>query len=319
MLLNHLLLLLLGLLGLWLGSELITVGASKIAKKMGLSETFIGLTVLAIGTDFPEIVVAFTGAGEKLQGHDTTGLVIGNIVGSTMSQISLVLGFAGLLKVFKMKKQDTMRNGLTLVIVTLLLFLLSLDGLISQIDGAILLSVYLVYFFSLQKTNQLGFFRKKLTSHRKKKINLGWPLAKLIIGLIIVAQASHVVVDNGVTIAHSLGVSQLLVGVLLIGIGTSLPELIVSLSAVLKGANGLSIGNLIGSNLIDVCLALGGSAMVGGWSIQRHIATFDLAYLLFTTVIVVLFLLTKQTLERKESSLILSLYVVYAVLKVIGF
>ena len=126
-------------------------------------------------------------------------------------------------------------------------------------------------------------------------------------------------VENGANIATELGVSQMIVGVILIGLGTSLPELVVSISALIKGANGLSVGNLIGSNLIDIAIALGGSAMISGWQIERSIATFDLAYLLFTSVVVVLFLLTKGTLERKESFLIMSLYIIYISLKALGF
>ena len=316
MLVHQLLFVFLGILGLWLGSELITTGATKIARRFGLSETFIGLTILAIGTDFPEIMVAMTGAVDQLHGEEMTGLVVGNIVGSNMSQISLVLGIAGLLKVFKMKKNEVMHNGMMLIASTLTLLLLSLDGRLSRVDGLILVSFYVAYFFSLKQKSGLSIVKGKI---KRFKGNNFKSFLKIVIGLVILAQASHWVVENAATIATQLGVSQMIVGVILIGLGTSLPELVVSISALTKGANGLSVGNLIGSNLIDISIALGGSAIIGGWQIERSIATFDLAYLLFTSVVVVLFLLTKESLERKESFLILSLYLVYVSLKGLGF
>lgn len=320
MLLHHSLMFFLGLIGLWLGSELITNSATVIAKRMGLSETFIGLTILALGTDFPEIMVAVTGAVEQLGGVDTAGLVVGNVVGSSMSQIALVMGLSGLLKVFKMRKKEVVRNGLMLVVTTLMLFILGLDGLISRTDGLILVVFYLAYFFSLQKKSTLSRIKGKI---RRMKLKISGhsfkPLVKLGLGLLIIVIASEWVIDHGTDIASILGVSQMIVGVIMIGLGTSLPELVVSISAVFKGANGLSIGNLIGSNLVDITIALGGSAMIGGWQVSRSIATFDLAYLLFTSVVVVLFLLTKRTLERKESFIMVSLYGVYVSLKILGY
>ncbi len=317
MLVHHLLIFVAGLFGLWLGSELIVKGATVIAKRMGLSETFIGMTILAFGTDFPEIMVAMTGAIEQQQGINTSGLVVGNIVGSNMSQISLVLGVSGLLRVLKAEKNETVKNGLMLIASTFLVLVLSLDGFISPTDGLILLVFYLGYFFSLQQKTKISKLKGSFRRFLKPKSVA--PLLKLGIGLFILAQASDLVVDSGIEIAQLMGLSQMIVGVLMIGLGTSLPELVVSVSAVIKGSGGLSIGNIIGSNIIDLLVALGGSAVIGGWTVTRGIATFDFAYLLFTSVVVVLFLLTKEKLERKESFLILSLYVIYFVLKVLGF
>ncbi len=316
MLLNHLLFFAAGLIGLWIGSDLITHAAAAIAKRMGLSETFIGLTVLAIGTDFPEIMVAMTGAVDQLQGADTAGLVVGNVIGSNMGQISLVLGLAGLLKVFKMRKKEVMKNGLMLIVSTFLLLALSLDGMISRLDGLILVSLYLLYFFSIQRTTKISMIKGKVKRFKSQSIVT---TLKLIGGSAIIFVASDLVVHHGVEIADVLEISPTIVGAIMIGLGTSLPELAVSVSAVIKGSNGLSIGNLIGSNLIDIAIALGGSAMIGGWRVDRSVATFDMSYLLFTSVVVVLFLLTKETLEKKESILILSLYGVYLSLKLLGF
>jgi cation:H+ antiporter len=317
MLTYSLLLICLGLAGLWIGSELVVKGATIIAKRMGLSETFIGLTILSFGTNFPEIMVTLTGAVQTLQGIDTTDLVVGNIIGSSMSQISLVLGLAGLLRIFKIKRKEIISNGLMLIASTLLLFFLAIDGTISLSDGLVMVLFYVAYFFSLRKTTGIS----KIKGHIRRFLHPQsvTPVLQLLIGFLIIVKSSDLVLDHGVILAEINGVNQMIIGIFLIGLGTSLPEFVVSVSAAIKGSGDLSIGNLIGSNIVGVLVALGGSAFISNWSIQRSMATFDIPYLLFTSVVVVLFLLTKQKLERKESLLILSLYAVYAALKMMGF
>lgn len=312
---QHLLLFLVGLVGLWLGAELITRGALQIARAFGWSESFIGLTVLALGTDFPEIMVAVTGAIKQNAGEPTSGIVIGNIIGSSMAQIGLVMGLVGLIHVMKIKKSNTWSHGLMLIITTFVFYILSQDGVISRNDGLVFLSLYALYFIFINRTIK----RLKFGSRFKKKKPRPSSWIKLFIGLGVIAEASHLVVTNGVDMAVDLGVSQMVVGVILVGIGTSLPELVVSLNAAIKGASELSVSNLVGSNIVDILIALGGSALITDWQLDRRVVTFDLPFLLFTSVVVVLFFLTKQKLERKESTLILGLYVVYVTLKIGGF
>lgn len=311
-----LVLFLFGLVGLWLGAELLTRGALDIARKFGLSESFIGFTILALGTDFPEIMVAMTGAFEqRFFGKPTSGIIIGNIIGSNMGQIALVLGIVGMIGVLKFKKKQVVRQGLMLVASTLLFLLLASDGLISRADGIVFLLFYVAYFLFLSRSHKL--FKKKLG---KRKVKISWASrAMLFFGLFIIAGASHLVITHGVKMAVTLGVSQMIVGIILVGIGTSLPELVVSVNAALKGSNGLSIGNLVGSNIIDILLALGFSSQISSWTIDRRVVEFDLPFLLFTVIVVVLFLLTRGKLERKESFLILGLYIVYVSLKLSGF
>jgi cation:H+ antiporter len=315
MLLNSSLFFLFGLAGLWLGSELLIRSSLAISRKLKISETIIGLTILSIGTSLPEIVLAITGAIEQGAGKDTSSIIVGSVLGSAMSQIALVLGIAGLIKVLRVNKKDTIRNGFFLIIATLLFFVLTLDGLISATDGLIFLGFYLFYFFSLQRSSH------KSASHKHIKISKrGYILSSLslLFGLVIMAVSSYVVVEHSTLISDYLGISHMLIGILLVGLGTSLPEMMVSLNAVLKGSAGLSVGNVIGSNIVDMLVALGASATISGWRIDPSISSFDLPFLLLTTVIVIFFLLTKQKLERKESFLMICLYVFYILLKFNG-
>ncbi len=305
-----------GLIGLWIGAELIIKAAGKISKFFGLSEVFIGLTMLALGADFPEIMLSFTAAMEKRAGKEVDPIIVGNILGSTMCQIALILGLAGLLSILKMKKKITLHNGIMLLISSGLLFLVSLDGFISRADGLIFVIVYLVYFLTLQRQTMLSKVRKNF---KIKSENPIYAILQLALGLFVIVESSQLVLTNSIAMAESFGVSQLLIGILLVGLGTSLPELVIAITAVIKGSDGLSIGNLMGCYIVDVLISLGASALLGGWTVDRKVVFFDMPYLIFTTVVVVLFLLTREKLERKESALIILLYLIYIVLKFNGW
>jgi cation:H+ antiporter len=315
-LLNNFLLIGIGFVMLWLGAELLIKAALAISKKLGWSETLVGLTIVSFCINLPEIMITFVGAFKQLQGDQVTQLVIGNVVGSNMSQIGLVLGLAGLFQVIKVDKKEVMRNGLMLIGSTLLLIAFSINGFISRIEGLVLLLLYGFYLFTLNKTSS----RKLVKKHSRKfsfKNNLRF-FIQLASGLIVIVLGSELVVSRAVNISQILQIDQMIVGLFIVGIGVSLPELFVAISALIKGSPGLSVGSMLGGNIIVTLLGLGGTAIIAGWHIPRSIATFDLAYLLLTSVVVVLFLLTKKKLERKESVLILLMYMIFVFLKALG-
>ncbi len=317
---------LMGLVGLWQGSEFVTKGGIGIARRLGLSETFIGITFLAIGTDLPEVIVSVTGALEQLSGVDTSGLVIGNILGSTLAQITLVLGIAGLMKVLEIDKSEIISNGSAMIAAALAFWLFSQDGTLSQVDGILLLIGYVVYIFLLSnnerkiaKAAKKHQPKKKKLLKRRQKKPIWLFLLYLLAGLVVVGVSSHFVIEKGLEIAELLHISQTLVGIIMIGVGTSLPELAVSISALSKGSAGLSVGNLIGSNIVDILLALGLSATIGGWSVSRSVVAFDLPFLVVSSIVIILFLLTRTKFERKEALLTLALYYGFVLLKLQGF
>jgi cation:H+ antiporter len=308
---------------LWFGAELIIKAALKIAKSLALSEGFIGLTIVAIGTSFPEIVISVTGAVQNLQGGDTSQIVIGNVIGSGMANLALVLGTLGLFKVIRLKRVQLLFDVLMLVLSTTVLYLVSQDGLITREDGILLILFYLVYLILLNRQNlkkQLAHSKKKISKKSKKikKVKFIY-FVQLIIGLLILSKASQLVLDNGIVIAQNLGINEMLVGILLVGLGSSLPELMVSISAMLKGSTALSLNNLIGSNILNVFLALGISSSISAWEVSRQVVQFDIPYLLFTSIIAVLFLFSKNRFQRNESLLMIALYAIFIILKISGF
>lgn len=312
---NQIIIFFIGLVGLWFGAELVIRGALGLARRFGLSETFIGLIVLALGTDLPEIMVSVTGALEQLKGVNTSGIIVGNVIGSNMSNMVFVLGSVGLLGgSMAINKKEMWWQSISVIAATLLFLFLSADGVISRTEGWAFLAAYLFYFVVVSRT------QTKLLAKRLYKKQPWWKLVSiLLIGIIVLGEASNRVISSGIEIAATLGVSQLIVGALLVGVGTSLPELVVSTKAVLRGANDLSVANLVGSNIINILLALGIAAVISGLTIERHVAQFDLPFLLFTMVVVALFTLSRGKLERRESLLLLSLYVVYVSLKLLGW
>lgn len=308
---------------LWLGAETVTRAAIKIAKSLALSEGFIGLTIVAIGTSFPEIIIAVTGAIRQLNGIDSSQIVIGNVIGSSMANLALILGIVGLLQVIKLRKTELLLDMLMLVMSTTIFYFLGQDGIINQQDGILLILFYLIYLLflnrqNLKKQSLLCKKNKKIKTKKIQKINY-LSFFQLILGLVILFKASQMVLSHGVLIAEMLGVNEMLVGILLVGLGSSLPELMVSITAMRKGSSALSLNNLIGSNILNVFLALGVSGTITSWEINRQLVLFDVPYLLFTTIIAVLFLLSKNKFERKESILMIALYVIYIILKLSGF
>jgi cation:H+ antiporter len=313
---NDIIFFMLGLLGLWIGSEFIMRGSLGLSRRLGWSEGFVGLVILSLGTDLPEIVVSITGAMQKKQGIDTSGIVVGNVIGSNMSQMVLVFGLIGLFGgVMKISKKEGVPQGISLILATLMFLVVSNDGLITQKESYLMLLAYGFYFLFVSRLNSHSKPQKK----KRKQLSLVKILGFMIIGLGVIFQASEWVISHGLNLAVDLGVNQLVIGAILVGIGTSLPELVVSMNALSKGARELSVGNLVGSNVVDILLALGLGGTITSWNVDRQVAMFDMPFLLLSMVIVVLFMLSRKKLDRKESILMLALYAVYVSLKLIGW
>ncbi|MBW3004621.1 calcium/sodium antiporter [Candidatus Woesearchaeota archaeon] len=308
----ELLYLILGLVGLWFGSELITRGAISIAKRLRISHIFIGLTVLAIGSDLPELFINITGALQKLHGINTSGLVIGQTVGTVISQTTFILGLVGLFGLVVISKREFLRDGLIMVGAAAVLLLMGLDGQISLMDGVILLIMYLFYFMTVVREEKL---------HEKIKNQKGygmliWATVSVIAGFIFLIFSSKIVVENAVTLANIWGVSQTLVGLLIVGLGTSLPELSISVNAVLKKAGTMSVANLIGSNIFDIFFTLGISSVIAkGFTVNSSLIDFDIPFMIGVCVLAIFLLRTKMKLEKREAITLILVYLGYVVLK----
>jgi cation:H+ antiporter len=304
-------LLVIGLAGLWAGTHLTLSGAVRLCERRGLSQTFVGLTVLAIGTDLPELLVALSGSAQQLQGVDASGVIVGNAIGSAIAQGSLVIGVAGLFGYLRIAPRMVRRDGSTLLLAIALTAALSIDGRVDRMEGMALVIGYMIYFVALVQAE-----------HRRKKSPKAAAAGRLpdgvliVAGLVTVTLASHVVVVEAMTLAQSWGVSQTLLGVLVLGLGTSVPELVLSVGAVTKGHGGLAMGNVIGSNIFDLLVPVGVAALLHPLLVAGETTSFDLPALALGTVALLLFAMRKRGLQRSEAISLVAIYVGYATLRV---
>lgn len=304
---------------LWVGANLIIKAALRIARSMAMSEGFIGMTVLALGTSIPEITVSVMGAIQKLGGQNTSGIVVGNAIGASMNQLILIVAVSGLFKTIAFRKNTVFTDATLTIAMIMAFYLVSRDGLISRTEGALFVLSYILYLAFLSRKNLLqSAIQKVKRKVLRRRVHL-MDFLQLVLGLIIIAKSSDLVLSNGVLLASQLGVSEATVGVLLLGFGASLPELVVAINSALRGATALSLGNLIGGTVVNVAIAVGLGAAIASWEVDRSLVQFDIPYLLFSAVVVILFIATRNKLDRKEATLMLALYVIYISLKFLGF
>ena len=259
-----------GLVLLCLGGYAIVSGGVSLAKKLRISSMIIGLTVVAYGTSTPELSAALLAA---LNSH--TELILGNIVGSNISNIGMVIGISAIFAPLLISKITVSRWIPIMIGVSLLVVAMSYDGEISQIDGIILISVLIGFTIYTIKTvkrqkiheNQIAedeYVEEGLFLSRYKIETFPKAFALIIIGIILLFIGGHFTVNSAVAIAESLGLSQLVIGVVIVGIGTSLPELITSVIAIAKKQTDIGVGNIVGSNIYNILLILGVSSTIIG-------------------------------------------------------
>jgi len=308
------LILIAGVAGLWLGTELTLGGAMAIARRHRLSEFFVGLVILSIGSDLPEIAVAVDAGLKGLVGRDASGVVVGTAIGSVMAQIGFVLGLAATISYLTLPKGFVLRHGAVLLAATLLLFALAFDGHVSRIEGLILVGAYGAYVLTLMN----GETAPDEAPREVAGGGAGSWLA-LIGGLAVVIGSSEITVTSVVRIAQELDISEAVISVLVIGLGTSLPELSISISAIIKKRTELSVGNIIGSNILDTLLPIGVAAVISGVMFERSLLYFDLPFIFVLTALTLGFFFTRPGVSRAEGLLILVCYGAYVGIKLLQF
>lgn len=300
------LLLLFGFVIVVKGADFLIDGASSLAKKMSISEIAIGLTIVAFGTSAPELIVnVFASIG----GHHE--ITFGNILGSNIFNILMVLGIAGIISTIVVQRNTILKEIPFLLVATLLVFGLALwNSDLSLIDGIILLVfliVFFIYVIVLLKD-------KPLLGSDIKERSYFVTILMMVFGMIGLFFGGKFVVDNAVIIARHFEVSEKFIGLTIVALGTSLPELVTSILAITKGRNDLAIGNVIGSNIFNILLVLGVSSLIA--PIHYDIAlNIDFIFLCVITIMLftTMFVGKKHKLTKIEAVLFVFLYLVYLV------
>ncbi|WP_347861430.1 calcium/sodium antiporter [Salimicrobium sp. PL1-032A] len=307
-------LLLVGFALLIKGADLFVDGASNIARILRVPPVLIGLTIVAFGTSSPEATVSIIAA---LQ--DSSAVSLGNVVGSNVFNVTLVVGSAALLYPLVVESETVKKEiPFTLLASVALLVLISDvamqgldDNLLTRSDGIIFLlflSIFMYYVI------EIGLKSRRETAHEPStsSIKRGKNIALTLAGLAAIIFGGDLVVDSGTDIAYSLGMSETLVGLTIIAIGTSLPELVTSISAALKKENGIALGNIVGSNIFNILFVLGTSAVITPLPVNGKIFT-DVLIMIVLSLLLFVFSRTNHTVGKKEGLFLVVMYVVYLV------
>ena len=299
-----------GIAGLWLGTELTVSGALTIAKRYQLSDFFVGLVILSFGSDLPEIAVAVDAGIKTSLGQDASGIVVGSAIGSIVGQIGFVLGLTGLMAYLTLPRRIIFQHGAVLLAATVLLFLVALDGMVTRTEGLILIALYVIYIFVLLRGEKLP-----IDTHEPVAPGRFNPWVLLVLGLGTLITGSELTVRSVVDLATTFEVSEAVISVVVIGFGTSLPELSISISAILKKKVQLSVGNIIGSNILDTLLPIGIAALISPLLFERGFLLFDLPFIFVLTFLTLIFFVRIRGLQNFEAGIILGLYFLYLAIK----
>ncbi|RJP53809.1 MAG: sodium:calcium antiporter [Anaerolineaceae bacterium] len=286
------------ILGLWWGAVWVVEAASRIAKRLGVSELIIGLTVVAMGTSAPEFAVT---VGAALKGQ--ADISIGNVVGSNIFNLGFILGGVALVRAISTSRSLIYRDGALMIGITFLLLFFLRDLAMARWEGAILMALLAAY---------IGFliYQKDGSDEELPEGEFQWlDIPRLLGGLALIVTSGHYLVESASSLARAVGVSEWVIGVTIVAAGTSAPELVTSLIAVLRGHYGISAGNLIGSDIFNLLGVLGLAAILQPMRIDPSAYT-SLYVLSGMVILAVILMRTGWKLSRWEGALLLIINIV---------
>lgn len=305
------------------GADIFVSGASNISKKLGIPSVIVGLTIVSLGTSAPELAVSVI---SSIEGSNE--IAVGNVLGSNLFNTLMVLGVTTIIMALTIKKSDIKRDFSINILVTILLLILTFttllggeDNYISRLDGIILLIgcisyiIYLILSVKVGKTTSENI-HEELALESTNEVNIFKSILKLIIGVAGIIIGGQLVVDSATSIATSLGMSEKLVGLTIVAIGTSLPELVTSVVAAIKGEEDIALGNILGSNIFNILLIIGLSSAISPIAVSSNLI-FDFVFLIVVTLIIGIMIFANKSDEKrfgkKEGIILVVLYVIYMI------
>lgn len=302
----------LGVLLLTTGGEALIRGSLAAATRMGVSPLLSGLLIVGFGTSAPELVVSIDAALSE-----RPDIAIGNVVGSNISNVLLILGLCALITPLAVKPLALRRDAVTVVAASVLFLILVGGSALERSDAAIFLAALSAYLIWAYRTERSGAAPsaelhqaegEEVTSLPKTAL---WTIMAIVLGLVLLILGSQVLLRGAVGIAESYGVSEAVIGLTLVAVGTSLPELSISVIAAFRRHADVAIGNILGSNIFNLLGILGVSALLQPLPVHERILQFDQWVMLGTSVVLLLFLYTGRRLSRPEGAVLLLGYGLY--------
>lgn len=288
-------------------------GATALADRMHVSEFIIGVAVVSIGSDIPELAIAVDAALVNIRGGETSDLIVGSALGSALGQIGFVLGAAGLMITLKLSRPIVYFHGGMLLGSMVLLGLFGLNAEISRLEGTLLILAYVAYLAFLF----VDAIATPKNIEEERSDNLAVSIVLLIVGMSVVVYGAELTVASATRLATLLDVEQSFIAIIVIGLGSSLPELSISIGAALKGKVNLSVGNLIGSNIFDILVPIGTAAVIAGVGFNASLLRHELFYLFLLTIFVLILFIQKHGIRKRQAGVVLSLYLGYVAFKFI--
>lgn len=289
---------------LFYGADFMVRGGSQVAKRFGLSPIVIGLTVVAFGTSLPELVVSIAAAVEG-----SSPIAIGNVVGSNIANVGLVLGLSSLIFPLKINLGQIKKDLIIYLAVCLLFTTFCMDGSVTRLEGLILflcVIMYTLYSFSTSSNKN-----NPEESHSENIPNSLVSYALIISGIALLSFGANLFVTGAIDIARYFGITEIVIGMTIVALGTSLPELATSIIASFRKEHAISIGNIIGSNLFNLLSVIGIASLVTPIESPEEILFFEIPYMIFYGIILFPIGMMKQPIHRITSILLLVGYVLF--------
>lgn len=337
MIILSIILLILSFIGLYFGSKLVIISLENIAYRYGISHLMVGLTILAIGTSLPEIAVSIIGGIDKLSGVNSSvdAIVIGNKVGSFFVQITLILGILGLSQKVFVSKWVLKREGAMLFISLIVFTLCAFDGFITQTEALIMIIIYFLYLTLIivserkierQKDKHEFYVKEELEQDYFEPMELATKTSSIkqdigvfSIGLVILLISAEVTILAAIDLALELNIPPNVIGILIVSVGTSIPELTADLTALRRRSEGIAVGDILGSNICDILLATGSGAIIAGFNVPHIILIFDIPMLFIALGFAYYFLWSEKYLKKWEACFLIGFFAFYTILKLLYF
>lgn len=300
-----------GILLLYKGAEWLVGSSARIAQHLRVSRVLIGLTIIAIGTSLPELVASIIAATQG-----APDVALGNVVGSNMANLGLVLALAVIIKPVRTHIEDLYRDAPWLIFGSVLLLIMAIDGVISRLDGGILVGFAILFYWStIQHVRREKISEEELPFHEfeiKAREHFR-NYALIIVGIGSLILGAQWLITGAVDVAAQFNISELVIGITIVAIGTSLPELAASAWSSVHGSADVTFGNVVGSNIANIFMILGIVSLVAPVGVSEGAFKYDIPILILFTFFALLLVRTKERLTRVEGILLLAIYAGYIV------